>query len=270
MAAALKQGAAPANAGPAEELPPTPAIVNETMVRRYLPPMNPLGQVFGAHGGDSAVGIRKSSGFQVTGVVADAKFARVRDAVDPTVYVPITGGGAAFSVRTEADPMKIVPSVRAMVTQMDSNLPVTKILTETDQIDRLIFNERLVARVSGLFGALALLLACIGLYGLISYEVARRTREIGIRAALGAERRDVLRLVLAQGMRLVLLGAAVGLVLALTLTRYAKDMLFGVKAADPATYVWVTVLLFSVALAACFIPARRAMRVDPVVALRYE
>ncbi|HTQ60799.1 MAG TPA: FtsX-like permease family protein, partial [Candidatus Solibacter sp.] len=94
--------------------------------------------------------------------------------------------------------------------------------------------------------------------------------EIGIRAALGAERRDVLRLVLTQGMRLVLLGAAVGLVLALTLTRYAKDMLFGVKAADPATYVWVTVLLLSVALLACFVPAQRAMRVDPVVALRYE
>ncbi|HTQ60100.1 MAG TPA: ABC transporter permease, partial [Candidatus Solibacter sp.] len=221
-AAALKPRAGPAFAGTAEELPPTPAIVNETMVRRYLAPLNPLGQVFGAHGGDSAVGIRKSSGFQVTGVVADAKFARVRDAVDPTVYVPITGGGASFSVRTEADPMKIVPGVRAMVNQMDSNLPVTKILTETDQIDRLIFNERLVARLSGFFGGLALLLACIGLYGLISYEVARRTREIGIRAALGAERRDVLRLVLTQGMRLVLLGAAVGLVLALTLTRYAK------------------------------------------------
>ncbi len=270
IAAALKPSAAAANAGPAEELPPTPAIVNETMVRRYLPPLNPLGQVFGAHEGDPAVGIRKSSGFQVTGVVADAKFARVRDAVDPTVYVPITGGGAAFSVRTEADPMKIVPEVRAIVNQMDSNLPVTKILTETEQIDRLIFNERLVARVSGVFGALALLLACIGLYGLISYEVARRTQEIGIRAALGAERRDVLRLVLAQAMRLVLVGAVVGLVFALALTRSATDMLFGVKAADPLTFAGVIVLLLAVTLLACFVPARRAMRVDPVVALRYE
>jgi len=254
----------------AEELPPTPAIVNQAMVRRYLLPGNPIGQMFGAHEGDPAAGFAKSSGFQVTGLVADTKYARLRDAVEPTVYVPITGGDASFSVRTEGDPMKFVPGVRAMVNQMDSNLPVTKILTETDQIDRLIFNERLVARLSGFFGALALLLACIGLYGLISYEVARRTQEIGIRAALGAERRDVLRLVLTQGMRLVLLGAAVGLVLALTLTRYAKDMLFGVKAADPATYVWVTVLLLSVALLACFVPAQRAMRVDPVVALKYE
>jgi predicted permease len=271
VAAALKSGGdVAAIAKSAEELPPTPAIVNQAMVRRYLAPDNPLGQMFGAHEGDPAAGFAKSSGFQVTGVVGDSKYAWLRDAVGPTVYVPISGGDASFSVRTVADPMKIVPGVRAIVSQIDGNLPVTKILTETDQIDRLIFNERLVARVSGVFGALALLLACIGLYGLISYEVARRTQEIGIRTALGAERRDVLRLVLAQGMRLVLVGAAAGLVSALALTRYAKDMLFGVKAADPATYVWVTVLLFSVALAACFVPARRAMKVDPAVALRYE
>ena len=271
FATAQKIGAAgAANAGPGEELPPTPAIVNETMVRRYLQPVNPLGQIFGAHEGDPAVGIGKSSGFEVTGVVADAKFARLRDTVDPTVYVPIIVRDAAFSVRTEADPMKLVPGVRAIVSQMDSNLPVTKILTETEQIDRLIFNERLVARVSGLFGALALLLACIGLYGLISYEVARRTQEMGIRTALGAERSDVLRLVLIQGMRLALAGAAIGLLLALVLTRYAKDMLFGVKAADPLTFAGVIVLLLGVTLLACFVPARRAMRVDPVVALRYE
>jgi predicted permease len=268
FATAQKIGAA--GAGPAEDLPPTPAIVNVTMVRRYLPPGNPLGQIFGAHEGDPVVGIGKSSGFQVTGVVADAKFARLRDAVDPTVYVPLIVRDAAFSVRTEADPMKLVPGVRAMVSQMDINLPVTKILTETDQIDRLIFDERLVARVSGVFGALALLLACIGLYGLISYEVARRTQEIGIRTALGAERRDVLRLVLIQGMRLSLAGATIGLLPALALTRYAKDMLFGVKAADPLTFAGAIVLLLGVTLLACFVPARRAMRVDPVVALRYE
>jgi predicted permease len=270
IAAASKSGGTAANAGSTEDISPTPAIVNETMVRRYLLPGNPLGQIFGAHEGDPEAGFAKSSGFQVTGVVADARYRGLRDAVDPTVYVPITGGGAAFSVRTEADPMRFVPGVRAMVSQMDSNLPVTKILTETDQIDRLIFNERLVARVSGLFGALALLLACIGLYGLISYEVARRMQEIGIRTALGAERSDVLRLVLIQGMRLSLAGAAIGLLLALALTRYAKDMLFGVKAADPLTFAGVIVLLLGVTLLACFVPARRAMRVDPAVALRYE
>jgi putative ABC transport system permease protein len=108
------------------------------------------------------------------------------------------------------------------------------------------------------------------LYGLVSYDVARRTREIGIRAALGAEKRDVLRLVLNQGMWLALVGAAAGNALAFALTRYAKELLFGVKAADPMTFVWVTMLLLGVTLLACFVPARRAMRVDPVVALRYE
>jgi ABC-type antimicrobial peptide transport system permease subunit len=127
-----------------------------------------------------------------------------------------------------------------------------------------------VARLSGSFGGLALTLACIGLYGLISYEVAQRTREIGIRSALGAARRDVLRLVLKQGMRLAVIGAVAGLALALVITRYAKEMLFEVKAADPLTFLWVLLLLFSVTLLACFVPARRATKVDPVVALRYE
>jgi len=127
-----------------------------------------------------------------------------------------------------------------------------------------------VARLSGFFGGLALALACIGLYGLISYEVAQRTREIGIRSALGAARRDVLRLVLKQGMRLAVIGAVAGLALALVITRYAKEMLFEVKAADPVTFLWVLLLLFTVTLLACFVPARRATKVDPVVALRYE
>jgi ABC-type antimicrobial peptide transport system permease subunit len=157
-----------------------------------------------------------------------------------------------------------------MVSQLDSNMPVFEIRTETEQIQRQIFLQRLTARLSGSFGVLALTLACIGLYGLISYEVARRTREIGIRSALGAARRDVLKLVLTQGMRLTLVGTIVGLGLALGLTHFAKNLLYGVKAADPLTYVAVTVLLVGVTLTACYVPARRATRVDPVVALRNE
>jgi ABC-type antimicrobial peptide transport system permease subunit len=176
----------------------------------------------------------------------------------------------SFALRTVSDPSKFVPQIRAIVSQMDSNLPIFAIRSETQQIDKQIFKERLVARLSGFFGALALVLACIGLYGLVSYEVAQRTREIGIRSALGAARRDVLRLVLTQGMRLTAAGAIIGLALALALTRYAKQLLFGVKAADPVTYLWVTLLLFSVTLLACFVPARRATKVDPAVALRCE
>ena len=146
----------------------------------------------------------------------------------------------------QTEPGKLVPQIRAIVNQVDNNLPVFDIRTESQQIDRQIFQERLIARMSGFFGALALLLACIGLHGLVSYEVARRTREIGIRAALGAEKRDVLRLVLSQGMGLTLVGAIVGIALALALTRYANELLYGVKAADPVTFVAVTVLLAAV------------------------
>jgi ABC-type antimicrobial peptide transport system permease subunit len=134
----------------------------------------------------------------------------------------------------------------------------------------MLFQERLMARLSSFFGALALVLACIGLYGLLSYEVARRTRELGIRMALGAQRRDLLRLVVGQGILLVLIGAAIGIAAALGATRFISSMLYGLRANDPVTFAAVATLLTLVALAACHIPARRAMRVDPMVALRYE
>ncbi|MGB6682888.1 MAG: FtsX-like permease family protein, partial [Candidatus Acidiferrum sp.] len=142
--------------------------------------------------------------------------------------------------------------------------------TESEQIDRLLFQERLVARLASFFGLLALVLACIGLYGLLSYEVARRTREIGIRMALGGRAKDVLRLVLNQGIALAVVGAIAGAGVALGVMRYLSSMLYDVHANDPLTMIAVALLLILVALAACFIPARRAMRVDPMVALRHE
>ncbi len=157
-----------------------------------------------------------------------------------------------------------------MVARVNANLPLFNVTTESEQIDRLLFQERLVARVSGFFGLLALVLACIGLYGLLSYEVARRTREIGIRMALGAQAGDVLRLVVGQGIILAAVGAGVGVGVAMGVTRYMASMLFDVHANDPLTIISVAILLLLVALAACYIPARRATRVDPMVALRYE
>jgi len=142
--------------------------------------------------------------------------------------------------------------------------------TESQQIDRLLFQERLVARLAGFFGLLALVLACVGLYGLLSYEVSRRTREMGIRLALGAQRERVLKLVLGQGIALAIAGATVGIGVALGVMRYLASMLYDVHANDPITMIGVAVLLTLVAIAACYIPARRAMRVDPIVALRYE
>jgi predicted permease len=270
-AAKLIAGSKPA--AKAAEVPsasPVPAIVNQAFARKYFPKVNPVGQRFGKSEANADTGEEESPGWEIVGLVADAKYNRLRRGVEPTTYVPATGGPVSFSLRTAADPERFVPQVRAAVNELDSNLPVFGVRTLSQQIDRQVFQERLVARLAGAFGALALMLACIGLYGLVSYEVARRTREIGIRTALGAEKLDVLRLVLAQGMRLTAAGATLGIVLALGLTRYAKSLLFGVGASDPMTFVAVTVLLLGVTLLACYVPARRAARVDPVVALRYE
>jgi ABC-type antimicrobial peptide transport system permease subunit len=164
----------------------------------------------------------------------------------------------------------MIPAVREAIGKLDGNLPLTEVQTQSQQIDSLLFQERLIARLASFFGILALVLACIGLYGLLAYEVARRTREIGIRIALGAQQRDVLRPIVLQGIALAVAGAFVGTAAALGVTRFLSTLLFGVKATDPVTFVIVALLLTFVALAASYIPARRATRVDPMVALRYE
>ena len=209
--------------------------------------------------------------YEIVGVVGDTKYQDLRADIEPTAFVPIESkGGASFEVRTVGDPSALIPTVRSVVGELDSEIPVFGISTQSQTIDRMLFTERLIARLSTLFGLLALLLACIGLYGLLSYEVARRTREIGIRMALGAQHQQVLRLVVRQGIVLALVGAVIGSALAIGVTRYLSSLLFGVRPTDPVTFVAVTMLLLLVALAACWIPARRAMRVDPMVALRYE
>ncbi|MGH7745540.1 MAG: FtsX-like permease family protein, partial [Candidatus Dormibacteria bacterium] len=164
----------------------------------------------------------------------------------------------------------ILPAVREVVAQVNTNLPLYDVKTESEQIDRLLFQERLVARLSGFFGLLALVLASVGLYGLLSYEVSRRTREIGVRMALGAQPGSVLKLVLRQGIVLAIAGAVLGIGVTLGVTRYLASMLFNVEAGDPLTIASVAILLILVAVAACYIPARRATRVDPMFALRHE
>ncbi|MGC1382750.1 MAG: ABC transporter permease [Candidatus Acidiferrales bacterium] len=259
---------AAANSGMESSGAPTPVIVNQAFVSKYLGKENPIGKVFGqsAGGPDEP----KSSGWEIVGMVRDAKYSTLRQDISPTMYTPQSGMGATFEIRTAADPQALLPSIRKTVAQVNANLPFFRVTTQSEQIDRLLFQERLVARLSTFFGLLALVLASIGLYGLLSYEVSRRTREIGIRMALGAEGADVLRMVVRQGFVLAFVGAVVGVGVALAVTRYLSAMLFGVHANDPVTIVAVAVLLWLVALAACYIPARHATRVDPIVALRYE
>lgn len=249
---------------------PVPVIVNKTFVQKYFPNLNPLGVHFGAHEADPATGDWAVPGWEISGVVSDAKYEDLRSPMAPTMYVPSSGGNTSFAVRTRMNPTAVIASIRSVVSQMDSNLPVSNVHTQEELIDQLLSQERMIAKLSGFFGILALVLACVGLYGLLSYEVSRRTREIGIRMALGAQRRRVLRLVVGQGIVLAIAGAVVGIGVALGVTRYLKSMLYDVHANDPATIAGVAILLTLVAIAACYIPARRAMRVDPMVALRYE
>jgi predicted permease len=239
------------------------AVVNRAFVKKFLENRAPLGLHFG--GEDP-----KSAQYEIVGVVGDTRYAGLRDEIAPTAFIPLKEGDAHFALRTAINPQALLAGVRKVVSDLDNNLPLFDVRTQTERIERLLFNERLLARLATLFGLLALVLACIGLYGLLSYEVARRTREIGIRAALGAQNRDVLRLVGTQGLLLVAFGIVFGIVAAMGVTRSLGSLLYGVQPSDPITFFGVCALLTIVGLAACYIPARRATRVDPMVALRYE
>jgi len=188
----------------------------------------------------------------------------------PEKYLYQAGAMMGILVRTTGDPGALAPAVRAQVLSLDANLPVYSVESMEDRIAESIAPNRFLSLLVGCFAALALVLAAAGLYGVISYSVSQRTQEIGIRMALGAERKNVLALVMREGARMALAGVAVGLAGSLLATRLLAGQLFGVRATDPLTFVGVTLLLAGVALAACYVPARRAMRLDPLVALRYE
>jgi predicted permease len=252
-----------------QQLAPIPVVVNQTFARKYFPGQDPLGMHMSDPEGDEP---RTGSepGYRIVGVVADSKYDSLRRDVEPTFYMPLVSNRAYFELRTAGDPGAIVKLVRQVVSSADNNLPLFDVRTQTEQIEMTLFEERLLSRLSSFFALLAMALACIGIYGLLSFEVARRAREIGIRVALGAQRHEIVRLVVRRGLLLALIGATAGIAAAIGVTRYMASMLYNVHPADPVTFAGVAILLLLVALTACYIPARRAASINPMQALRSE
>ncbi len=246
------------------------AIVNQAFAEKFLGPAIPIGRHFW-------FGDKRADTIEIVGITRDAKYTDLRDVPGPTVYIPMeqdVPGQANFEVRTVGDPMALASSVRRAVHDIDPNLPLFEVKSQATQAEESIAQENTFARLSTVFGFLVLLLAAIGLYGTLSYAVTRRTAEFGIRIALGAQRSDVLGMVLRQTSAMGALGVLLGVPAALVGTRVARsvleNVLFGVKSNDPLTLVSAVALLALVALGASYLPARRAMKVDPMTALRCE
>lgn len=243
---------------------PPVVIVNEELARRYY--------------SGNAVGKRLQFGtgthfIEIVGVVRTVKYRSLRENPLPFIYIPSTQeyrAGMTMMVRTAGDPASLAGAVRNEIRGINKDVTMFSVQTMSRHISDQIAGNRMVAVLLSIFGGGALLLASIGIYGVVSYSVAQRTHEIGVRMALGAEQRSILKLIVRQGMVLVLIGAGIGLALALALTRVLNSLLFGVSATDPLSFTMVLLVLIGVALLACYIPARRATKVDPLVALRYE
>jgi predicted permease len=246
---------------------PKVAVINETMARKHFAGRNPIGERFG-FARDNVIDI------EIVGVVKDARYANLRDEAPRFVYVPFAQGKelgqATFYVRAQGDAAALAQSARDLVRQTDAALPVFDLKTMRAQVEESLFVERAVAMLSASFGVLATLLAAVGLYGVMAYTVGQRTREFGIRVALGAERRRILWLVLREVAVLAAIGIALGLPSAWGLGRLLQSQLYGLTPNDPATLGAAVLVIVAAAAFAGFIPARRATRVEPMVALRYE
>jgi putative ABC transport system permease protein len=251
---------------------PAVVVVNETLARQYL------------SGSARAVGSKLQmlgpSPMEVVGVVGDIRHTGLDAEPQPEAFILFNqlpegarfgrAGATSIVLRTAGDPLKAVPFLRQAVLDIDPDIPLDNVMTMEARLSASVAAPRFYAILLGLFALLALVLAAVGLYGVLSYNVSQRHREIGVRMALGAEGRDILALVLRQGLLLTLVGVVIGLAAALGATRFLTTLLFGVTATDPMTYAGISALLVVVAIAACWIPARRAIRVDPMTALRYE
>jgi predicted permease len=245
---------------------PKVAIINQALARRDFAGMNPVGTTFTTKGQER---------YEIVGVCADAKYQGLRDDASPTFYVLYrqqkdAHNGMTFEVRTRGDPQGVVSAIRGAVRSVDKDLPLIDVRTQEEQIDATLAPERIFAAVTTGFGILALVLASIGIYGVMAYTVARRVNEIGVRMALGAQAHEILLMVLSETSWLALTGICAGLGAALLLTRFLRSMLFDLKPTDPSTLASAALLLFSIGMLAGWGPARRASNIQPVEALRHE
>jgi predicted permease len=247
---------------------PRVAIVNETMAKQVFGDLDPIGRQF-----QFLDGAERDTRIEVVGVVGDAAYARLQEAAPPTMYMPHRQLGAqpmTFEVRTAVDPLTVVPAIQQAIHRVDRSLSMANVKTQEQQIQATIALPRTFAIVTTAFGLLGLTLACLGLYGIVSFDVTRRTREIGIRMALGAERSAVIRFVLRDMAAVVLIGAGLGVAFAIAATGAARNLLFGVAPGSPIAMIAAALVLAVAAGIAGYVPARRASNLDPTHALRQE
>jgi putative ABC transport system permease protein len=246
---------------------PAVVLINETLARRYWPNEDPIGKRIGNNDPNNR------AWREIVGVVGNVKFFGLEQEQPPAVYFPMAQAperGMTLVVRTSADIQSSAPALRREVWSIDKDLAVTNIVPMEQYLSDAMERPRLILSLLAIFAVLALVLAAIGIYGVMAYAVSQRTHEIGVRMALGARSEDVLKLILKEGLVLGVLGVGAGLAGAIALTRLLESLLFGVSTTDPITFTAVSLVSMLVAIAACWIPARRATRVDPMVALRYE
>jgi predicted permease len=243
------------------------AVINESLARKRFPNANPIGKLFKT--GDAADGM-----VRVVGICGDTRYMNLRDPAPPQFFLlyrqQAQVGEMTYAIRTQMEPAALVPLLRRVVESADRDLPLIDVRTQREQIEATMQIERMFAALTTGFGVLALVLACVGIYGIMAYQVANRTNEIGIRLALGARPGQVRGMILRESTWLAGVGIVVGVAAALGLTRLVKAMLYGIRPWDPATLIGGVLILLAVALGASWIPARRAAGVQPMEALRHE
>jgi putative ABC transport system permease protein len=242
-------------------------LINEALAQKYFPGEDPLGKSIdvGMFDGPNPT--------EIIGVVGNVRYENLIDGFEPAVYFPhpeLAYSFMTFVVRTDGDPNAIAPALQREIRTLDPNQPVSDVRTMDQVMAETLSRARFNTLMLALFAGLATLLSAVGIFGVMNYSVALRTREIGLRVAIGAQPRQVLVLILRQGLLLTILGVVIGLLAAVALTRLLSGLLFGVAAVDPPTFASISILLIAVSLVACYLPARRAMKIDPLLALRSE